>query len=79
MVNNSDICVYQKQLSYLCGCTAVSKLAKSSGNNLASCICLNDSFVYAKGANILFQNPDHFISPGKFDFKNVSHYQRFKI
>ena len=65
--NNVD---NQCPLSYKCGC---GNYSKAGGNKTAQkCFCLNEDNCYPKGANILFQQSQHFISPAKFDFHAVS-------
>ena len=71
-----------RALSYTCGCArvqAVTNLNTQSLNNLAlvesnninspnKCFCLNDdSIVYKKGVNVLFQQNKHVIIPAKFN------------
>lgn len=61
-----------RQLSYVCGCSNYMRsIANKSTANSLRCFCLTDTEgnVYTKGANILFQNQNHFIVPAQFDTK----------
>ena len=79
MTNNMDVNL--RQLSYVCGCSNYIKSVANKNSKTTDCFCLNDpeGNVYSKGANVLFQNQNHVITPAQFDSKAVGFNSQFNF
>lgn len=80
---------FRQHLTYSCGCNVLTKYYSDFNpkheNSMPNeqkkkCFCLNDEnepVIYKKGANLLFQKPNHFFVPAQFIPEAVFNFKIF--